>query len=360
MWRMFLLWAGLVHFSLVNADSLTWLNYLRSRAYRYRYSYSSNQDNYASLQAQNDAEALDCPLECECPPAYPTAMYCHNRNLQHVPFVPSRMKYVYLQNNRITGITDGVFDNAVGLVWVILNMNQLRSERISSKVFAKLSKLERLFLQHNKLEYIPEGLPHSLQNLRLDHNAITSVPPGSLRGLNSLTALRLHYNTIQDLGGAVEPLVSLSFLDLRGNQLSKVPEQLPAKLSQLYLDHNHISSVPVEFVKKRPELRFMRLSHNRLTDAGIPPNTFNVSTLMELDLSHNKLEKIPTISTSLQNLYLHANHIKEFSVSSFCQVINMTNYSNLRVLRLEANKINPQDVPPEALLCLRKATSIKI
>ncbi|KAG7332162.1 hypothetical protein KOW79_003996 [Hemibagrus wyckioides] len=358
MWSTFLLWAGLVHFSLAHTDSLTWLNYLRSRAYRYRY--SSNYDNYASLYAQDDAEALDCPLECECPPAYPTAMYCHNRNLQHVPFVPSRMKYVYLQNNRITGITDGVFDNATELVWIILNMNQLRSDKISSKIFAKLSKLERLFLQHNKLEHIPEGLPHSLQDLRLDHNAITSVPPGSLRGMNRLAALRLNYNTIQDLGGAVESLVSLSFLDLRGNQLSKVPEHLPPTLSQLYLDHNHISSVPVDFVKKRPGLRFMRLSHNRLTDAGIPPNTFNVSTLMELDLSHNKLGKIPAIGTRLQNLYLQANHIKEFSISSFCQVINVTNYSNLRVLRLEANKISPRDVPPEALLCLRKATSINL
>lgn len=50
----------------------------------------------------------------------------------------------------------------------------------------------------------------------------------------------------------------------------------------------------------------------------------------------------------------------EFSVSSFCRVINMANYSNLRVLRLEANKINSHDVPPEALLCLRKATSINL
>lgn len=141
------------------------------------------------------------------------------------------------------------------------------------------------------------------------------MPPGSLRGLNSLSSLRLHSNTIQDLGSAVEPLASLSFLDLRGNQLAEVPKHLPPNLSQLYLDNNHISSVPVDFVKKQPQLRFMRLSHNRLTDVGIPPNTFNVSTLLELDLSHNKLEKIPAVSTSLQNLYLQANRIKGTSHS---------------------------------------------
>lgn len=128
--------------------------------------------------------------------------------------------------------------------------------------------------------------------------------------MKRLAALRLHCNAIQDLGMAVEPLATLSFLDLRRNQLSIIPAHLPATLNQLYLDHNHISSVPVDFVTKCPELRFIRLSHNRLTDAGIPPNTFNVSTLLELDLSHNRLERIPAISTSLQNLYLQANRIK--------------------------------------------------
>ncbi|XP_062854666.1 fibromodulin [Trichomycterus rosablanca] len=357
MWIVLLLWAGLVHLSVTHTDSLTWLNYLRSRAYRH--SYDRSQDSYySSLQAES--ADLDCPLECECPAAYPYAMYCHNRNLQHVPFVPTRMKYVYLQNNRITGIMDGVFDNATELVWIILHMNQLRTDRISSKVFSKLSKLEHLFLQYNKLDQIPEGLPPSLQDLRLNHNTITSVPASSLHGLSHLKSLRLHHNNIKDLDAALKPLSSLNILYLSGNQLTKIPDYLPFTLSQLYLEHNQISSIPSSLLKGRPELRFVRLSHNNLADAGIPANTFNVSTLLELDLSHNKLERIPAISTSLQNLYLQGNHIKEFSISSFCRTVDVTNYSNLHVLRLEANNISARDVPPEALLCLRKATHINL
>lgn len=134
MWIILLLWAGLVHLSVTHTDSLTWLNHLRSRAYRHSYSRNQGSHYYSSLRAEDDSGELDCPLECECPDAYPNAMYCHNRNLRHVPYVPTRMKYVYLQNNRITGITDGVFDNATELVWIILHMNQLRSDKISSKV----------------------------------------------------------------------------------------------------------------------------------------------------------------------------------------------------------------------------------
>ncbi|XP_072537159.1 fibromodulin [Salminus brasiliensis] len=361
-WLVLLLWVECVGLSATqHTNTLTWLSYLRSRAYNYGYG-QSHGNYYASNYADDDepAEALDCPLECDCPSAYPYAMYCHSRNLRHVPFVPFRMKYVYLQNNQITGITDGVFDNATGLVWIILHKNQLRSDKISNKVFTKLPKLERLFLYHNKLDHIPQGLPLSLQDLRMNHNNISSIPADSLRGMTNLTALRLQSNAIEDLGGALESLQSLTYLDLRGNLLNKIPERLPSKLNQLYLEHNRISSIPVDFLQKHPELRFVRLSHNQLTDNGIPPNAFNVSTLMELDLSYNKLEKIPTISTNLMNLYLQANHIKEFSVSSFCRVVDMANYSNLRVLRLEANKISARDVPPEALLCLRVATNINL
>ncbi|XP_026868049.2 fibromodulin [Electrophorus electricus] len=357
-WIVLLLWVGLVDLSVTQqTDALTWLNYLRNRANGG--SYTQNHGNhYISAEAENELVEVECPLECDCPSTYPYAMYCHSRNLQHVPFVPSRMKYVYLQNNRIRGITDGVFDNATGLVWIILHMNQLCSDQISDKIFAKLPKLERLFLHHNQLERLPTGLPRSLRDLRANHNAISSVSATALRGLDRLAELRLHTNTIEDLGSALEPLQSLTILDLRGNRLTKVPENLPPRLSQLYLEHNLISMLPAGFLRERPELRFVRLAHNHLTDDGIPPDTFNVTTLLELDLSHNRLEKIPTMSTRLQNLYLQANRIKEFSVSSFCRVVDMANYSNLRVLRLEANKISPHDVSPKALLCLRKATTI--
>ncbi|XP_007241342.4 fibromodulin [Astyanax mexicanus] len=361
-WLVLLLWAGSVGLATQQPDTQTWLSYLRSRASNRVY--GRYPGNYYASNYEDDedesAEVLDCPLECDCPSAYPYAMYCHSRNLRHVPFVPSRMKYVYLQNNQITGITDGVFDNATGLVWIILHMNQLKSDKISNKVFSKLPKLERLFLYHNKLDRIPQGLPRSLRDLRINHNDISSIPADTLRGMVNLTALRLQSNAIKDTNGALESLQSLTYLDLRGNLLTKIPDRLPPKLNQLYLEYNRISAIPADFLRNRPELRFVRLSHNEITDKGIPPNAFNVTNLMELDLSYNKLEKIPTINTNLMNLYLQANHIKEFSISSFCRVVDMANYSNLRVLRLEANEIRAHDVPPEALLCLRMATNINL
>ncbi|XP_038579638.1 fibromodulin [Micropterus salmoides] len=306
------------------------------------------------------ADDVDCPLECDCPSTYPTAMYCHSRNLQHVPYIPSHIKYVYLQHNQITGIQDGVFDNATNLVWVVLFHNQLNSDKIGKNVFSKLKNLERLFLDHNDLIRVPSNLPKSITDLRLGHNKISKILSSSFEGMANLITLQLQANVIEDVGGVFKGLKSLTMLDMRKNRLRKIPDNLPERMQQLYLEFNNIESVPTGFLTKYPKLQFVRLAHNKLTDKGLPSNVFNISTLVELDLSFNKLEKIPVVSRNLENLYLQANKIKEFSLGSFCSTTDMTNFSKLRMLRLDANEISAKAIPAEAAYCLRHVSFIDV
>ncbi|CAL8367750.1 unnamed protein product [Lota lota] len=328
-------------------SQLEWLAQLRSRWRRPQALWADGRDQ-------------DCPLECDCPAKFPAAMYCHGRNLHHVPYVPSHIKYVYLQRNEITGIQDGVFDNATNLVWLVLFQNRLNSDKIGKNVFGKLRHLERLYLDHNELSHVPSNLPKSITELRLGHNQISKIHAKTFEGMTELASLQLHANVIEDVGGAFKGLKSLAILDMRKNNLRKMPEILPGRLHQLYLGSNKIESIPADFLTMHPKLQFLRLSSNMLTDKGIPSNVFNVSTLVELDLSHNKLERIPMLSRNLEYLYLQANRVKEFSLSSFCSVVDMTNYSKLRVLRLDANKISARDIPTEAIYCLRLAASINV
>ncbi|XP_044067817.1 fibromodulin [Siniperca chuatsi] len=340
-----LLIMGLVDLSIGQHQSqFQWLSHLRGRR------------RHASWRA-ND---MDCPLECDCPSTYPKAMYCHSRNLQHVPYVPSHIKYVYLQCNQITGIQDGVFDNATNLVWVVLFHNQLNSDKIGKNVFSKLKNLDRLFLDHNELIRVPPNLPKSITDLRLGHNKISKILSSSFEGMANLTTLQLQANVIEDAGGVFKGLKSLTMLDMRKNRLRKIPDNLPERLQQLYLEFNDIESVPAGFLTMYPKLQFVRLAHNKLTDKGLPSNVFNMSTLVELDLSFNKLEKIPFVSRNLEYLYLQANKIKELSLSSFCSKIDMTNFSKLRMLRLDANEISAKDIPAEAAYCLRHVAFIDV
>ncbi|XP_012687463.1 fibromodulin a [Clupea harengus] len=326
-------------------DPFFWLSSLRSRGYP-----------VGSLQADNTGG--ECPAECDCPPTFPVAMYCDNRGVKTVPFVPSRMKYVYLQHNQITTVPDEAFANATNLVWLMMHENHISS--VGKKAFAKMTSLDRLYLSNNNLTKVPVNLPTSLRDLRLNHNKIAKVPPNSFQGMDNLTILLLHDNAIQDVGVALKGLSSLTLLDISTNQLKKVPESLPEALHQLYLESNAIDSIPTNFLGSFTGLQYMRMAHNELTDKGIPPNTFNVSGLVELDLSFNKLERIPTVSTSLEHLYLQANQIKEFSLGSFCSVVDVMNFSKLRVLRLDGNEISLQDVPTDSALCLRMAAEVAL
>ncbi|XP_030585829.1 fibromodulin a [Archocentrus centrarchus] len=321
--------------------------------------YQQNQGYlYGSLYA--DRAGGECPEECDCPPSFPVAMYCDSRGLTAVPTIPSHIKYLYLQHNAITALPDSALSNATNLVWLMIHYNQLTSESIGKKAFLKLEALERLYLQHNNLTSIPSNLPRSLLDLRIDHNKIEKVSPTDLEGMDNLTVLYLHNNGLSEVGSSLKALKSLILLDISGNKLTKVPDPLPANLHQLYMEYNSIDSVPEAFLSKFTQLQYIRMSHNLLTDKSIPANTFNVSGLVELDLSFNNLERIPLVSTTLQHLYLQANQIKEFTLGSFCSVVDMTNFSKLLTLRLDGNGISPQNIPVDSSLCLRQVLDIEI
>lgn len=289
-----LLALGLVNFTLAqNRDPFHWLSSLHSRG-------------YASLQADNTGG--ECPEECDCPPTFPVAMYCDNRDMKKMPYIPSRMKYVYLQHNQITSVPDSAFGNATNLVWIMLHENHIDS--VGKNAFSKLASLDRLYLSNNNLTEVPSNLPRSLRDLRLNHNSIAKVPPSAFEGMENLTILLLHNNGLQEISGSLKGLRSLTLLDVSSNRLKKVPDGLPEMLHQLYLESNAIDTIPADFLSHFTNLQYVRFSHNALTDKGIPQNTFNISGLVELDLSFNKLERIPVVSSSLQHLYLQANQIK--------------------------------------------------
>lgn len=67
--------------------------------------------------------------------------------------------------------------------------------------------------------------------------------------------------------------------------------------------------------------------------------------------------------TEMLKLYLKLERfsfISEFSLGSFCSVVDVMNFSKLKVLRLEGNEISPGEMPSEASLCLRLASDIAV
>ncbi|KAM3588081.1 uncharacterized protein V6R79_020779 [Siganus canaliculatus] len=303
----------------------------------------------------------NCNQECDCPITFPSAMYCDNRKLKFVPAVPKGIKYLYLQNNQIDEIKAGVFDNVTDeLRWLVLDNNQITNGKIAAGTIDKLTVLEKLFFSSNGLTEPVIPPSKSLEELKLMQNKLSKFPSGLLSDKENLTSINLAYNELTSdvIAGAFKGSKKLLSLDLSHNKLKKLPAGVPSSLEILYADYNDIDSVPAGYLGKLPGLMYLRISHNKLVDGGLPAGVFNVSSLVELDLSFNKLQSIPEISDQLEQLYLQANEINKFELASFCKYVDPVNFSHLKHLRLDANNITHSSMPPDYSNCLRQASDI--
>ncbi|XP_029351009.1 lumican [Echeneis naucrates] len=303
----------------------------------------------------------NCNQECECPINFPSAMYCDNRKLKFVPIVPSGIKYLYLQNNKIEEIKAGVFDNVTAeLRWLVLDNNQLTNAKIAKGTIDKLTGLEKLFFSYNNLTEPVIPPSKALDELKIMHNKLSKFPSGLLNDKENLTSINLQHNelTSDAISGAFKGPKKLLSLDVSHNKLKKLPAGVPSSLEILYADYNEIEGVGAGYLNKLPSLQYLRISHNKIADGGIPAGVFNVTSLIELDLSFNKLQAIPEINEQLEQLYLQANEINKFDLSSFCKFMGPVNYSRLKHLRLDANLITQHSMPPDTSNCLRVASDI--
>uniref|UniRef100_H3A8R2 LRRNT domain-containing protein n=2 Tax=Latimeria chalumnae TaxID=7897 RepID=H3A8R2_LATCH len=301
------------------------------------------------------AQPGGCPLECSCVIHWPTAVYCDSRGLQDVPILLSpQTNYLYLQNNHIKSLPQGVFQNSTQIRWLILDKNELTNKQVGEGVLAGLEQLENLYLNVNNFTEVPTSLPGSLRQLRLAYNNISHIPAGAFSKLENLTLLLLHGNRIKTIGeGKLNALTSLVRLDLSHNQLTEFPQGLSPTLQQLHLFNNSLVGLPPNALAGFDGLQYLRLAHNRLTNENLPLNIFNVSSLLELDLSYNHLTSIPVVSERLQYLYLQANQIQAFNMTSFCRTVSIVDHSHLRLLRLDGNRLRYSDLPSDWVLCLR-------
>ncbi|KAM4675237.1 lumican [Discoglossus pictus] len=323
--------------------------------------YAPAEGDYYSHLALGPSTA-NCAPECNCPANYPSAMYCNDLKLKNIPIVPAGIHYLYLQNNMIEGIDGDAFKNVTDLKWLILDRNHLSNAKIKGNPFASLKSLEKLYMNFNNLTELVGPLPKTMDDLRVTNNQLSKIAPNILEGLENLTVVHLQHNALKadSVSGAFKGLKSLLYLDLSFNEMTKLPMGLPPSVNMLYFDNNKISNIPDEYFQGFKALQYLRLSNNDLKDAGVPGNAFNISTLVELDLSFNSLGTIPAVNEDLENLYLQVNKIQKFTLNSFCKVIGPLEYSRVKHLRLDGNNITRADIPHEMYTCLRLASEIEI
>ncbi|OCT87547.1 keratocan [Xenopus laevis] len=324
--------------------------------------------DYTDLEAY-PLLSVECPKECVCPSSFPHAIYCDNKGLKQVPLIPARTWYLYLQNNLIESLNEESFANATELKWINLNRNKLTNKNISKNLLKNLKSLLYLYLDDNDLEEVPAPLPESIEQIRLSRNKISKVPEGVFIKLGNLTLLDLHHNQLTDSSFQADVfngLNSLMQLNLAKNSLKKMPPGLPLNTVQLYLDNNNIEEIPKNYFSGIPRITFIQLNYNKLSDTGVPDNVFNVSSILDLQLSYNELTSVPIVNGHLERLHLDHNKIKNINETISCPEAVKEEFDphfpqapRLRYLRLDGNDIQPP-IPLDLMICFRLLQTVVI
>ncbi|KAL6079478.1 Protein phosphatase 1K, mitochondrial, variant 2 [Balamuthia mandrillaris] len=228
----------------------------------------------------------------------------------------------------------------------------LRAER---QELIKWRGVTRLFLNNNKLKYVPDFVYRTLRSLKtlvLRNNSIKALPADITR-LVCLETLDVSHNLLEELPPEVGQLPALQVLHVAHNRL-RYSETLDSVMSgmtrvyDLHLGANMLQKLP-DSIENMTALVSLNLYHNLLTELpeGIGRLPMFADTKMaaksmntkQLILSYNRFEHFPRILLSLsalQELHLSGNALPSLPKKiSQLQALTWVSLANNRVqLRL--------------------------
>lgn len=230
---------------------------------------------------------------------------------------------------------------------------------------------------NKNLTEVPRDLPHYVQNLFLTGNNISSLLTGAFllpEPLLELSHLNLRGNNlVQVEAHALAGLPSLKQLDLGDNSLTQLSPlalgNTSSPIEELNLSHslwNHSFVSLVANILQQgnlPNLKHLDLSNNHLL--FLPEGMFSsLPSLQHLDLHNNSLVSLHDVSFQglhqLQSINLSDNSLKYLKNSTLLQLQNLTTLSlghnpwvcdcNIEDLVIWLNKSNQVEAK-EALKC---------
>jgi len=172
-------------------------------------------------------------------------------------------------------------------------LQQLRSGQLAGAV--------RLQLRGGLSDFPREifDLADTLEILDLTGNALSSLPE-DLHRLHRLRIIFCSENQFTELPAVLGGCPSLTMIGFKANRIAHVPaDALPPRLRWLILTDNCIEQLPAE-IGSCTQMQKLMLSGNRLS--ALPPELANCSKLELLRISANRLPALPGWLTSMPRL----------------------------------------------------------
>ncbi|RLV62476.1 hypothetical protein DV515_00019274, partial [Chloebia gouldiae] len=226
-----------------------------------------------------------------------------------------------------------------------------------------------------RLTEVPRGIPGNVTNLTLSINHIPNIYPKSFDRLENLQEIDFRCNCVPvKMGpkdhvcisplkienGSFAALTRLKSLYLDANQLAEIPQGLPATLTLLSLEANHVFSIQKSNFSELGNIEVLYLGQNCYYR-----NPCNVSFEIEeraflalkkltiLSLKSNNLTQIPpNLSSTLKELYIYNNMIQEIQEEDF------SGLPNLEILDLSGNCPRCYNAPYPCIPCPKSSIQI--
>ncbi|PSN55763.1 hypothetical protein C0J52_04788 [Blattella germanica] len=248
----------------------------------------------------------------------------------------ARLQLLDASHNRITSVSPGTFQPVAGLTDLFLADNPVLGLTV---LVGTGRKLQTVDASRAGLVQVPAALTRSIRTLRLAGNVMTTVRCGDLDSYPLLRLLDLSDNRILELEeDALGRLEVLTTLYLSGNMLRTVPRSLPAGLTALHLQRNHIQQVSMGELQGLPRLKYLSLRDSGVT--VIQNGALSLLPSLEtLDLSHNPLTRLPgnALSGPIMTV-LRLTSLERIAASNATEMsFPVTSPERLEVLELDSS-----------------------
>ena len=215
-----------------------------------------------------------------------------NNHLQSLEFLQRlpRLQILDVSVNKIPSLTRNTC--LQGQSFILLNFSDNAIKDISDEAFDGCP-VPKIDLSHNSMTHLHISHWMGLKELYLRNNNLENIISTDITILKNLEILDISYNQFKDLPPHVfNYTTGLKHLNLGGNQVKGYLERTDTKmvmlknLTHLYLSELYLSKVPTRFLSGLPNLQYLDLSWNNLTNFNLG-SISEIYSLKEITLSHN-------------------------------------------------------------------------
>ncbi|XP_041052853.1 malignant fibrous histiocytoma-amplified sequence 1 homolog isoform X1 [Carcharodon carcharias] len=223
-----------------------------------------------------------------------------------------------------------------------LNFDRNRLKNVTN--LSKLTKLKTLILSKNELVDFPEiGSLQYLEKLHLNQNRIQQIPEGILPRLPLLKQLKLNNNRLTDFPGDLICCKELQYLNLSHNVIKKIPKTIATlgKLEEFYIENNKLCELPCALF----DIGALRKFIARANPLREPPDEVCAGGLQQIRSYFKQLQTNESLEDKrVKTMFLGASMAGK---STLCKSLTkqelVTIAENDRTIGIEINEFQTED-----------------